>query len=346
MGLTNSQYDAIMREYSEKQSANRQLLLSRREEIAGRIPEIDKIDRQIAELSMEFALSALEGNATENATLTPQKTKDGQPVRQHSITELRRSISRLSSRKRELLTAAGYPGDYLEPVYHCPDCQDTGYIDNEKCHCFKKAVTELLYARSNAKNIRKEETFQTFSLNKYSHDYKDAGTGESSYDQMKSILKIAHEFVEKFDDNTSVKNLLFYGKAGLGKTFLANCIANELMKSCHSVICLSAIELFDIYSRNEFNEDSDTYELVREITECDLLIIDDLGTELSNSFTNSRLFYCINDRILKDKSTIISTNLTLDNVQKQYSDRIFSRIIHSYKMLKFFGNNIRLSAFL
>lgn len=332
MGLTNAQYDAIMREYNEIQYANRQLLLSRREEIAKRIPEIDQIDKQIAELSMEFALSALGDNSLQQA-------------KPSSIPELSSSISRLSSQKKKLLSAAGYPEDYLEPVYRCPDCQDTGYIGSEKCRCFNKAVTELLYARSNAKNIRKEENFGTFSLEKYSHEFKDDKTGRSSYDQMKSILNVAHEFVNNFNSNTAVKNLLFYGDTGLGKTFLANCIANELTKSCHSVICLSAIELFNTYSRNEFNKDSDTDELVREITDCDLLIIDDLGTELSNSYTNSRLFYYINDRILKDKSTIISTNLTPDKLMERYSDRIFSRIIHSYKTLKFFGNNIRLAHF-
>ncbi|MCM1466837.1 MAG: ATP-binding protein [Alistipes sp.] len=329
MGLTNSQYDAIMREYSEKQAANRQLLLSRREEITERIPEIDRIDREIAELSMEFALSALEGDE-----------------KHPPISELNGSISRLSLRKKELLSAAGYPAGYLEPVYCCPDCKDTGYIDNEKCRCFNKAVTQLLYARSNAKNIRREENFHTFSLDKYSRDFKDAKTGKSSYDQMKDILKVSRGFVENFDAGDAVKNLLFYGDTGLGKTFLANCIANELTKSCHSVICLSAIELFDICSRNEFDKDPDTDEPVREITDCDLLIIDDLGTELTNSFVTSRLFYYINDRILKDKSTVISTNLTPDKLMERYSDRILSRIIHSYKMLKFFGNNIRLDAFL
>lgn len=341
MGLTNSQYDAVMREYSERQSAGRQLLLSRREEIAERIPEINAIDRQIAELSMEFAVSALGDSASGNDSAAEA---DKLP----SVTELSRAVSRLSAKKKELLRAAGYPENYLEPVYHCADCQDTGYIGSRKCRCFNKAVTELLYAHSNAKNIRKEETFQAFSLEKYSRDCKDANTGKSSYDQMKDILKTAHEFVDGFDSGTAsaAKNLLFYGKAGLGKTFLANCIANELMKRCHSVICLSAIELFNLYSRNEFDRESDTDELVQEITGCDLLIIDDLGTELTNNFTNSRLFYCINDRILKNRSTIISTNLAPDKILEQYSDRIFSRIIHSYKTLKFFGNNIRLSAFL
>lgn len=331
MGLTNSQYEAIMRDYSEKQSANRQILLSRREEISRRIPQINEIDRQIAGLSMEYASSVLE---------------DGTSPKISSAGELRESISRLSSLKEELLCSAGYPRDYLAPVYHCKDCRDTGYIDGEKCHCFHKAVTELFYSRSNAKNIRKNETFENFSLDNYSAEYKDPNTGKSSYDQMKDILKTAHQFVEHFGEEDSVRNLLLYGSAGLGKTFLTNCIANELIESCHSVIYLSAIELFDTYSRKEFNKNNDNDELVQEITDCDLLIIDDLGTELTNSFTNSRLFFCINDRILKDKSTIISTNLTLDKLREQYSDRIFSRIIHSYKTLKFFGHNIRLSAFL
>ncbi len=341
MGLTNAQYDAVMREYSERQSANRQLLLSRREEIAKQIPELTDIDRQIAELSMEFALSALEGDVFENASSGFAR----QPKGTHSTTKLSGLISELSHRKKELLTDAGYAADYLEPVYNCADCQDTGYIGSEKCHCFSNAVTKLLYERTNAKNICRDDTFQAFSLEKYSHDFKDSNTGKSSYDQMKDILKIAREFVDKFDADRTVKNLLFYGDTGLGKTFLANCIANELTKSCHSVICLSSIELFNICSRNEFDKDEDTNELVREISDCDLLIIDDLGTELSNSFINSRLFYYINDRILKDKSTIISTNLTPDKLMARYSDRIFSRIVHSYKMLKFFGNNIRLSTF-
>lgn len=341
MGLTNAQYDAVMREYSERQSVNRQLLLARREEIAKQIPEITDIDRQIAGLSMEFALSALERGGPENSPAG----FDRQQEEPHSTARLSSLISQLSQRKKDLLTNAGYAADYLEPIYNCADCQDTGYIGPEKCRCFSNAVIKLLYARTNAKNIRKDETFETFSLEKYAHNFKDSQTGKSSYDQMKDILKIAREFVDNFDANRTVKNLLFYGDTGLGKSFLANCIANELTKSCHSVICLSSIELFDICSRNEFDKDEDTGELVREISDCDLLIIDDLGTELSNNFTNSRLFYYINDRILKDKSTVISTNLTPDKLMARYSDRIFSRIVHSYKMLKFFGNNIRLGAF-
>lgn len=328
MGLSNSQYDTIMRSYNERQSENKHLQMLRREEISRCIPEYDVLDKQIVDLSMQYA-SAVLGN--EDSTL--------------SLIDLQQQIKSVSARKSALLTSNGYAENYLEPIYTCTDCHDTGYIDGHKCHCFNKAVTELFYSRSNAKNIRKNETFETFSPNCYSKSFIDEASGKTSYDHMKDVFNTAYKFTKNFGRTDSIKNLLFYGNTGLGKTFLSNCIANELINSCHSVIYLTAIELFNTYSRSEFNKDSDNSEIVQEITDCDLLIIDDLGTELANSFTNSRLFYCINDRILKDKSTIISTNLTLDKLYDQYSDRIFSRIMHSYKALKFFGENIRLSAF-
>lgn len=328
MGLSNSQYDAIMRSYSERQSEALRLQRMRRDEITRTIPQIGQIEDEIVSLSMDYAFAAL---GDEKASL--------------SIKELQNKITGLSDRKKALLSKHGYAENYLEPVFSCPDCKDTGFIDGEKCHCFKKAVTELFYARSNAKNIRKNETFDTFSLDCYSKTRTDSASSKTAYENMRDILAAAKRFTSEFGQESSVKNLLFYGDTGLGKTFLSNCIANELIKSCHSVIYLSAIELFQTYSKSEFNKDADQSEIAEEITDCDLLIIDDLGTELANSFTNSRLFYCINDRILKDKSTIISTNLTLDKIFEHYSDRIFSRIMHSYKAYKFFGDNIRLSSF-
>lgn len=328
MGLTNSQYDSIMRTYSERQSENHRIQMQRREEIASRIPEIKELDDTIVSLSMEHAMSVLE--------------KDKPAA---SLSTLRQEILALSIRKKNLFLQNGYPENYLDPVYSCPDCKDTGYVDGERCHCFRQAVTQLLYSRSNAKNIHQNENFHTFSLDFYSRDFTDASTSKSSYEHMQNVLRIAKKYVEEFQQEGAIRNLLFYGNTGLGKTFLSNCIANELIKNCYSVISLSAIELFQIFSKSEFDKDSAQSELAAEITECDLLIIDDLGMELSNAFTNSKLFYCINDRILKDKSTIISTNLAVNNIQERYSERIFSRIMHSYKAIKFFGNDIRLSAF-
>lgn len=324
MGLTNAQYDAIMRRYSEREAANNRIRLERRAEISQKIPEIAEIDRRMASISMDYITGALEGHASSSSA------------------SLNSELSSLIAAKKELLHKNGYPSDYLEPVYTCPDCKDTGFIDGIKCHCFNKAAIEFFYARSNAKNIRKDENFSTFSLDKYSKSYRENSSGKSAYEHMKDVLKMAQDFAAGFGKPSSLKNMIFYGETGLGKTFLSNCIANELINSCYSVIYLTAIELFKAYSKSEFSYDNDEEDLSGEITDCDLLIIDDLGTELSNKFTNSRLFYCINDRILKDKSTIISTNLSMNQLHEQYSDRIFSRIMYSYRPVKFFGDNIRL----
>ena len=328
MGLTNAQYDAIMRQYSERETSNNRIRMARRAEISQKIPRIAELDSKMASISMEYITDALERHA------------DSSPA------SLNLKLSSLIAEKKKLLQENGYPADYLEPVYTCPDCKDTGFIDGVKCHCFNKAAIEFFYARSNAKNIRKDENFKTFSLDKYSKNYRENPTGKSAYEHMKDVLKTAQDFAANFGKDGSLRNLILYGETGLGKTFLSNCIANELINSCHSVIYLTAIELFQAYSKSEFSNDNDTEDLSQEITDCDLLIIDDLGTELSNKFTNSRLFYCINDRILKDKSTIISTNLSMNQLHEQYSDRIFSRIMYSYRPVKFFGDNIRLQSLL
>ena len=161
-------------------------------------------------------------------------------------------------------------------------------------------------------------------------------------DYMRRVVKSCMEFAQNFDSHQD--NLLFTGSTGVGKTFLTNCIARKLMDTYHSVIYFSASDLFEVFSRNKFDYDQaeemkDTY---RYILDCDLLIIDDLGTEVGNTYTNSKLFYVINERMLKKKSTIISTNLSLSEIRDSYSERIFSRITSSYTILKVFGSDIRM----
>ena len=138
--------------------------------------------------------------------------------------------------------------------------------------------------------------------------------------------------------------MLIYGNTGVGKTFLANCIAREILNNAHSVVYITATELFETFSKHSFDRDND-YELdskVEYINSCDLLIIDDLGTELSNSFTNSQLYSCINNRILKNLSVIISTNYQLNELQTTYSERIFSRFVGEYSILRLIGDDIRI----
>jgi DNA replication protein DnaC len=322
MGLTNIQYNTIMRDYQRQQSLDQQELSGRIAEIYDRFPEFSQIDREIAAASTACARRILSDEAA-------------------SVDALRTQLGALSARKTELLTQAGYPANYLSPRYRCPDCQDTGYIGTEKCHCFCQAAIDLLYTQSNMKEILKIENFSSFSLDYYSAQIMDPVTGLSARQTAERAQKTCQSFVQNFD--TQFENLFLYGDTGLGKTFLSHCIAKELLESTHSVIYFSSFRLFELFADSAFGRsDSTQDEMEEHIFDCDLLIIDDLGTELVNSFVSSELFHVLNERILRRKSTLISTNLALATFADTYSERIFSRISSDYTMLKLIGDDIRL----
>ena len=157
---------------------------------------------------------------------------------------------------------------------------------------------------------------------------------------MRDAFAVSKEFVRTFGQE--FRNLFLYGDTGVGKTFLSNCIAKELIDSAYSVIYFTAFELFDIFAKSRFDKDTLADTMYGYIFDCDLLIIDDLGTELTNSFIASQLFLCLNERLLKKRSTIISTNLSLESIVEIYSERIFSRITSNYTMLRLTGDDIRI----
>ena len=223
--------------------------------------------------------------------------------------------------------------------YTCPLCQDTGYIGSQKCSCFKKAEIELLYTQSNLKEILEKENFDHFSFDFYSDTITNDSTGLTERETARRAYKMAKEFVADFDN--SFQNLFFYGDTGVGKTFLSHCIAHDLLDSAHCVLYFSSFELFDFLAGSAFSRGSDAPD-DEPIFDCDLLIIDDLGTELTNSFVSSQLFLCINERIMRKKSTIISTNLKLEDFSATYSERTFSRIASNYQMTKLVGKDIRI----
>lgn len=322
MALTNTQFEEIMHEYNRKQAKSADILNSRIDEIMSKVPEYKKCHDEISYISVAAAKAGLKGDNSELATL-------------------RARTAALDEQIRNAIVTAGYPTDYLVPVYECPDCRDTGFIGNEKCHCFKQAEINLLYSQSNIRDIVSKENFDTFNINLFS-DVISEGSDSSPRSNMQNALSICQDFVKNFP---SGENLLLFGDPGVGKTFLSNCIAKELLDSSHSVVYLSAIELFEHFSsKNDIYDYSglDISAHSMQIIECDLLIIDDLGTELINSFTTSKLFFCINERMLRKRSTIISTNLSLGDLMRAYSERIFSRISSSYKIIKLIGNDIRM----
>ncbi|MDE7300121.1 MAG: ATP-binding protein, partial [Lachnospiraceae bacterium] len=302
MPLKNYQYNSIIRQYDARRLESHRRLEERRKLLYEQLPELSEIDREISRGSVECAKRSLRGDAG-------------------ALEGLRARNAELSDRKTAILQEHGYPADYLEPCYFCPDCQDTGFIGNEKCHCFRQAVVDILYAQSNVRRAVEEENFENFSYQYYSDSFVDETVNQTPLANIRRVVATAKEFVEHFDD--AHENLLIYGNTGVGKTFLSNCIAKELLAAGHTVIYLTAFQLFDILEHYKFDRasayDEHGYEEAANrfsyILDCDLLIIDDLGTELTNAFISSQLSLCVNERLLGQKSTVISTNLSFEQLK-------------------------------
>lgn len=322
MALTRSQYDEIMRDYERRRITHHRELEERTKELYARYPRLEEISHLISSISVRTAKQLLLSDNPD------------------SMSYYKEELANLRAEKSHILKMSGYPENYLEQIYDCYDCKDTGYLSNGgKCHCLKKREINVLYLQSNIQDIIKTENFDTFSYKYYSNEYIDSATGKSALVNMRNVVAICKDFIQNFSSDFS--NMYIYGETGVGKTFLTNCIAKELMNKSHSVIYLSAVQLFDILAEEAFSRDNEENR-TEDILTCDLLIIDDLGTELSNNFTISALFNCLNERLLRKHSTIISSNLSFVEVQDKYSDRLFSRILGNYKLLKIYGEDIRL----
>ena len=321
MALSNAQYDEIMRGYQNRQLHNRHLTQERLNTVYTKIPHLKSINDLIASLSVEAARKKLSDDQL------------GYQLAKEKIEDLREE-------KAALLSCHDFDESFFEPVYTCKDCKDTGYINGEKCHCFKQEVINVVYSQSNIKNILTRENFNHFTYKYYSDEEINPTTGLSSLDTAKRAVEECLHFIKDFDNKP--KNLFFYGNTGVGKTFLSNCVAKEVLEKGHSVIYFTAFQLFDILSKGVFDRDADAIAAHQNIFDCDLLIIDDLGTEFANSFTTSQLFLCVNERLLRQKSTIISTNLNLNQMVDMYSERTWSRISSNFTLIKLFGDDIRI----
>ncbi|MCI9072987.1 MAG: ATP-binding protein [Lachnospiraceae bacterium] len=314
MALTKTQYDSIKRRYEEKQTRNMRLLTQRRQQVYAQLPEYRELDASVGATSIAHARLLLDGDDS-------------------SLEELKRELASRAERRRILLSQAGYPPDYLEPFYDCADCRDTGYIGSEKCHCFRQLEVTLLYEQSGIQEMIARENFDTLSTAYYE--------GED-LQRFENAVAISHKFVDEF--KKSYQNLLFYGTVGTGKSFLSGCIARELLSQGRAVIYFSASGLFETLARYSFDTKSreTLYNFYKDLYNSDLVIIDDLGTEITNSFVTSQLFSLLNERHLRQKATIISTNLNLEEMRDRYSDRIFSRITSNYSLCKLTGPDIRM----
>lgn len=322
----NSLYiSEIFKNYEKLQDENKRRQLERQREIYKKFPRIEAIDYEISMVGIAITNAILKG-ADADKTISDAKQK----------------MMDLKIEKSEILASKGFPVDYLEMRYLCQKCKDTGYVGNNKCSCFKQKLIDKYYQQSNLKNILKIENFDTFDLGYYSKAI-DTNENISPYENMQNVFKAAIDFVKNFD--ISNESLFFYGSPGLGKTFLTNCIAKDLLDSGRLVIYQTSSNLIELLRKLKFDDENskdNDNTLLSDILECDLLIIDDLGTEPGTQFSQSELFNIINSRFLKGKKLVISTNYTIEDIIHTYHERITSRIFGSFKLCKFIGEDIRL----
>ncbi len=319
MALTNEQYESIIKKYERTRDINRVESETRRAKLFREIPAYEELEDSVSSLSVESARRILDGDES-------------------ALANLRQQLAAIAAQKKSLLLSHGYPEDYLNPIYQCGDCRDTGYITDEsglkeKCHCFRRQELSILYEQSNIQNVIAKENFSTLSTEYYQ--------GEDLR-RFEIARGLCQKFVQNFKQD--YHNLFFYGTVGTGKSFLSGCVAGELLQSGHSVIYFSASGLFDTLARYSFDSKSKEglHSLYEDLYGCDLLIIDDLGTEVTNSFVTTQLFSCLNERHLRKKATIISTNISLEELRDRYSDRIFSRVTSNFTLCKLTGPDIRL----
>ena len=317
----------ILLKYQRRRDDNEDKLERRKQQIYDSLPEIKNIDNEIA-------MSGLR--------LTKAVLKDTK-AREEIVYKCKQEMEELVKRKKDILAENGIPEDYLEMKYECPKCKDTGFLEGgKKCSCLKQEIINEAYRMSNLSRILEKENFDNFDINIFSDEIQN-GRKLSPKQNMLKILSVCDSFITEFSQDNNY-NLLFYGSTGLGKTYMCNCIAKSLLDQGFIVIYQTSFRILEILENYKFRKDEDSRindENYKNLFDCDLLIIDDLGTELNNSFTSGEIFNIVNTRLISGKKTIISTNLSPMKIAELYSQRTFSRIVGNFRLLEFFGNDLR-----
>lgn len=329
--MGNSTLKSLLKDYEQKR-LNAILDLDRRKsELFSSNPDLEKIETELNISSLNLAKSFL-----------------SMPNDTDFVNDLKSKINDLKDRKNIILKSLNITEDFFKPHFECTLCDDTGYVKDgysfNLCSCIKQKLFDIEYNKSNISNLRKDN-FSNFNIDLYSDKVNEDlySSNLSPRDNIKNIKDIALSFIDNFD-NVNEKNLLFIGNTGLGKTFLSNCIANELLKKGKTILYQTAPVMLDTIIDYRFNK-NDNLNIYQNILDVDLLIIDDLGTEYMNSMKFAELFNVINTRLLNQNNhitkTIISTNLGLKELSQKYDERIFSRFVGYYNICRFFGDDIR-----
>ena len=317
MQVSDSQFDAILMEYDLQRTKQGDALLARREEVYRKIPRYRELDEAVPALSFDTGKKLLSGRGA-------------------SLSDYRARMREIASEKETLLAENGFPADYLNMHYGCASCRDTGFTeDGRRCACLEEKIRHLLYSQSNLTLLFAENNFERMDLSLFEGD---------DLRRFQSAVSVCRTFIDTFADANTASGILFFGPVGCGKSFLSVATAKELLNRGYSVLYFSAIELFDRLSDATFRADAgmENADLKHDLTACDLLIIDDLGTEMTNLFVSSRFFHLINERHLLGRRTLISTNLAFKDLRERYSDRTFSRLLSLYTVCELTGGDVRL----
>lgn len=292
----------------------------RKKAFYGQVKKAGEIEAQLSRTAIDSAKAVLSGaNAKEK------------------LTELKNKNLALQKELESLLIAANLPLDYLDVKYNCKICKDTGYVDGVMCCCLKNLIKKITYEDLNRLSPLSLSTFEAFDVNFYPNENSKDGVNICTH--MERILNFCKTYAFHFNENS--ENLFMQGATGLGKTHLSLAIANALINRGHNVIYASTPNIVSKLEKEHFNHNSYGEETEKHLVDCDLLILDDLGTEFQTSFSSATIYNIINSRIMYQKPTIISTNLSVKEIQSAYSKRLVSRIMGNYKRLFFLGNDIR-----
>ena len=332
--MSNEILSELLSEYDKKKLKAELDLDARKAELYKKLPRLQEIENELNNFAINTAKNILNGSS-------------------YGINDLNEKVNQLKNEKEKILKENNISTNYLEPHYECSICKDTGYIQNgtyasSLCPCLKQKLLDISYNKSNISNLSKEN-FETFNPNIFS-DKIEPEKYRLNISPRQNIITIktkCMEFVKNFD-NPETHNLLFTGNTGLGKTFMSNCVANELIKNGKNVLYQTAPVLLETVIDKKMNKykTSNQDDFYKNVLESDLLIIDDLGTECLNSMKLSELFTILNTRLLNLSNhvtkTIISTNLNINDIFRNYEERIGSRIAGFYDIYYFFGDDLRL----
>lgn len=325
MGYNSSVYKSAAEKLFQRRLRAEKDADLRRAEIYEKLPRSRELEKGIASSGIKAARAVVGG---------------GDVVAE--MEKLRDENLKMQSELKQLLISNGYREDVLEPYYSCKKCNDTGYFDENGrtlvCTCLKQALADCACEELNKYAPLSLSTFDTFRLDYYSDRADSNGIVPRTH--MDKVVKYCKNYAYNF--TPSINSILMYGATGLGKTHLSLSIANEVIKRGYGVIYVSAPALVQKLEKEMFSRDKDDY-LFNMITDCDLLIIDDLGTEFHNQLSVSNLYNIINSRMLAHKPTIISTNLSMAELEKMYTARLVSRISGESQKLNFVGDDIRIA---